>query len=80
MEAAPMADPVPKPIHIRIAEAEIALHELMTGASVARTSFDGVSTEFRQADIPRLESYIARLKAEQSGRRTRGAIRVAFGG
>lgn len=76
-----MTDVLP-PLDVRIAQAKVALHELMTGKAVVQVSYDGVSTQFRAAlgsDIVRLEQYINKMEAELAGRPRRGAFRVVFG-
>lgn len=54
-------------LHLRLAEAQAALHRLMTGATVAVSARDGRRIEYSAAkpgDAGRLQTYIASLKAE----------------
>ncbi len=62
----------------RLAEAQAALHELMTGRRVVKVMVDGQSTEFTAANRADLEAYIARLTALVAGRPAHRAIPVVF--
>ena len=46
----------------QIAEAEAALHALMTGRAQVKVGYDGTSAEFNRASAPELRRYIATLK------------------
>ena len=46
-----------------LAEAEAALHRLLTGAQEVTVSHEGESVTFRQATEGKLRSYIAELRA-----------------
>lgn len=66
----------------RLAEAEAARHRLMTGALQVAVEYDGYRQNFAQADVAKLDAYIAELRRDlgiepPEGRRRR-AIRVAF--
>jgi len=66
----------------RLAEAEAALHRLMTGELEVTVSIGGYgATTYNQASADRLSAYIARLKneiASREGSSRRGAILMRF--
>lgn len=62
----------------RLAEAQTALHELMTGRRVVKVMVDGQSTEFTPANLDRLQAYIARLQAAVASSRPYRALPVVF--
>lgn len=62
----------------RLAEAQTALHELMTGRRVVKVMVDGQSTEFTATNRADLEAYIARLTAQVASRPAYRAIPVTF--
>lgn len=62
----------------RLAAAQTALHDLMTGRQVVKVMVDGQSTEFTATNRADLEAYIARLTAQVAGRPAYRAIPVAF--
>lgn len=62
----------------RLAEAEDALHRLLTGAQVASArDTTGRQVTYTQATRRDLEAYIAQLKAEM-GTKPRRALKVVF--
>lgn len=48
----------------RLAEAQQALHDLVTGQSVVRIAFEGNVTEYQPSDVAKLRAYIGDLVAE----------------
>ena len=54
----------------QLTEAELALHQLITGRSVVSVSVDGVTTQYTQASIESLRSYVSSLKSELGVTRT----------
>lgn len=62
----------------KIAEAEAALHKLMTGALAVEVDTGEYRVRFTQADMAKLEAYISRLKTESAGAPVRGAIGIVF--
>lgn len=64
---------------VRLAEAEDALHALLTGAQTVELSYDGRVIKYTKAEEPALRTYIADLKAETGAiTRRRGAISLRF--
>lgn len=60
----------------QLAEARQALHKLLTGRSVVSVQIDGVTTQYSQANLPALRSYIESLEFDlgiKSARRVRPA-------
>ena len=63
----------------RLADAEAAYHDLMTGRHAVKVQIEGQETEFNRASAPALMAYIRQLKAELAGRVScGGAIGVVF--
>ena len=69
-------------LQTRLAEAEEAHHQLMTGAKEVSVSIGGYgATTYAQANIEKLEHYIERLKTQIgriSGKPRRGIILTEF--
>lgn len=69
-------------LQTRLAEAEEAHHQLLTGAQTVSVSIGGYgATTYAQANIEKLEQYIERLKSEIgriNGKPRRGIIRAEF--
>jgi hypothetical protein len=63
----------------RLAEARLALHELVLGKRVVKVMVDGQSVEFTPATRADLVAYIADLEAAAAGLAPRRAISVVFG-
>ncbi|WP_354089848.1 gpW family head-tail joining protein [Brevundimonas faecalis] len=61
----------------RLAEAEAALHGLLTGRAVVQvTDQSGESIRYAQASAPKLQAYVAQLRGEVAGaRRTPSSYR-----
>lgn len=61
----------------RLAEAEGALHGLLTGRAVVQvTDQSGESVRFVQASVSKLQAYVVQLRAEAAGaRRTPSSFR-----
>ncbi len=68
MTAETMDESGTRTIERRLAQAQDALHRLMTGAHVVSVAYDGGTTTFNRASVPELRRYIASLK-RQLGRR-----------
>lgn len=52
-------------LQTRLAEAQAALHDILTGASVRSvTDSNGEKVEYRAVDIARLRAYIQELQAQ----------------
>jgi len=67
-------------LQARLAEAEEALHRLLTGTAAVRLRFQERDTWFEAGDAGRLRSYIGELKAQLGlGKARQGARRVVFG-
>ena len=62
----------------RLAEAQLALHRLQIGQAFVKVSVAGYMTEFRPADIDKLQAYVSELEAQIAGKQTRGAIGIVF--
>ena len=63
----------------RIAEAETALHKLLTGSLRASIHYaDGKAVTFFPTTINQLRAYIQELKMEKAGERPRGAVGIYF--
>lgn len=62
----------------RLAAAETALHSLITGTLAVEVDTGDFRTRFTQADVTKLQAYIAQLKQEIDGRPARGAIGIYF--
>lgn len=64
----------------RIAQAEAAYHNLMTGRLAVKVTIEGQETEFNRISAPALKAYITGLKAELAGLRATagGAIGWVF--
>ncbi|EQM69986.1 gpW family head-tail joining protein [Pseudomonas tohonis] len=58
----------------RLKQAQLALHQLLTGTSVVRVQRDGRQVEFAAADRGELQKYINQLEAQG------GAARPLRGG
>lgn len=60
-----------------LGQLQAAYDSLISGAGIARVSYNGTETDFAKADLPRLESRIAALQARNTPEpaRTRGAVR-----
>ena len=69
-------------LQTRLAEAEVAHHQLMMGAKEVSVSIGNYgSTTYAQASVEKLEQYIEKLKsqiARLSGTARRGVIKVVF--
>jgi hypothetical protein len=69
-------------LQTRLAQAEEAHHQLMTGAKEVTVSIGNYgSTTYQQAGIEKLEQYIQRLQAQiarLTGTARRGIIKVVF--
>lgn len=67
----------------RLAEAESARHDLLTGKKIARvTTADGESVDYAPADAGKLDAYIAQLQAlvaSESNKRRARSVRVFYG-
>lgn len=64
-------------LEARLTESETALHKLMTGAGVAKVSYEGEATEYTRASVPELRRYIASLKrqlGQDVGAGSRGVV------
>lgn len=59
----------------RLAAAEEALHNLMIGSAFESVQDGENSVKFRAADVPRLETYIGRLKLTMARKRCAGCSR-----
>lgn len=63
-------------------EAQLALHQLLTGRKVASASSEGKSVSYSQAQIPDLRAYIAdlqrRIAVVEGGYRPRGPLQAVF--
>ncbi|SLN77580.1 gpW family head-tail joining protein [Oceanibacterium hippocampi] len=67
-------------LEARLAEAEAALHALLTGEQVAATTdVSGRQVTYARADLGQLRAYIAGLKAELGLSTGRRALAVRFG-
>lgn len=62
----------------RIAEAEAAYHNLMTGRHAVKVTIEGQETEFNRVSAPALKAYIAGLKAELAGLMARGGGAIGW--
>ena len=62
----------------KIAAAEKALQNLLTGSMAEEIQHGDKRTRFFPTDIEKLRGYIAELKADDAGRARRGAIGVVF--
>lgn len=51
-------------LQTRLAEAEAAYHQLLTGAKAATVGSAGRNVSYTQADAPRLAAYISNLKSQ----------------
>ena len=51
-------------LQANLAEAETALHALMTGTSVAEATYDGKTVKYRATQIAELRAYVAELKSQ----------------
>lgn len=60
----------------RLAEAETALHKLMTGAKVVSVKSDVGETRYTETETAQLRAYIAELKTQlgQTGKRRGTAV------
>lgn len=67
-----------KSVAERLLEAEDALHLLMTGAQEVEVSYGETRVKYTQANIDRLEQYIARLKGEADTCKRRRPFGVAW--
>lgn len=61
-----------------LADAQLALHDLMIGNQASEVMTDGYLARFRGANPDKLRAYIAWLEAEIAGKRTVGGIGVIF--
>jgi len=55
----------------QLTEARAALHKLLTGRSVVSVQIDGVTTQYSQANLPALKSYIESLESDLGVKSTR---------
>ena len=62
----------------KIAAAEKALQNLLTGSLAEEIQHGDKRTRFFPTDVEKLRGYIAELKAEDAGHSRRGAIGVRF--
>ncbi len=69
-------------LQTRLAEAEEARHQLMTGAKEVSVTIGGYgATTYTQVNVEKLEQYIQKLTAQierLNGKPRRGVIRVEF--
>lgn len=68
----------------RLAEAETALHELLTGRRTVSVDYDGRKVQFTMTKVDDLRSYIADLKTQiaaldPAAPRSRRHRRITFG-
>lgn len=64
---------------VKIAEAKTALHKIQMGAAEVEIRHGDFAAKYTPGDLDKLESYIARLEAEDAGARPRGAVGFVFG-
>ncbi len=62
----------------KLAEAEAAYHEWITGQKVVRCTVNGKTTEFSSGNIHMLRMYIGELKAELGRSNRRGPAGVTL--
>ncbi len=68
-------------LQLKLAEAEVAYHKLITGQQRVEVTYDGKSVRYEKSNINELKTYIANLKMliKTDGRGGRsGAIRIHF--
>lgn len=53
-------------LQLRLAEAELAYHKLMTGTKQVAVQQDDMQVTFNMTNVDRLRSYIAELKSQLS--------------
>ena len=58
---------------IKLAEAQRALHKLVTGTAVVKVTKDGMTVEYTQSNLSELKHYIERLELEVNGLGSRRA-------
>lgn len=68
--------PTPSELRVYLAEAEAALHALMTGKQSVSVGYESKTVTYTKAEIGALRAYIAELKARlgQGGRRALGVV------
>lgn len=66
-------------LQLRLAEAELAYHRLQTGTSTVAVQQDDMQVTFNLANVDRLRSYIAELKAQLSALGVTDAGNTAVG-
>jgi hypothetical protein len=70
-------------LQARLAEAETALHQVVTQQRAVSVEYDGRKVSYSMANVGNLRAYVAELRdqvARLTGTRRRRAFRVTFGG